>query len=426
MSAEKAGRTGSVVPPQGSELPPIASVRAHTPAVSYDFEAGVRRVVEGETGFGRFIKPLIDRLNNLPADRRTENLETFKLIYGFLKGKSLARLEYTQDDVVFMMGDDIGNLIRRPILNSWYADQVDAAIEGRTDAEGEIKSMMGRYLRASGWSRFVQDPTLRDTLSKDYPGDVYVDTLTLSRDLNVKMEEAPLFSVALAEAAFRICRENMDRYGKPNGAVWEAEREAAKRSGRPFRFHTDPGHMFNAGTNMGNKKALIEMKCLGRQSSMPPFRRETEFMLVEDNPFHFVWADMLDAVGNTVRYAPPKGAESQEPMVVAQESRGYYMSAERALEVMEKRGRPPALLLTDIELPGMNGIELIRRLHDRETASGGKPIIAAVYSSNVYPYEDELGRLTADGMIVGAWHKARFNVRDMIDAVNREIQRRGE
>jgi CheY-like chemotaxis protein len=166
------------------------------------------------------------------------------------------------------------------------------------------------------------------------------------------------------------------------------------------------------------------MQVKGTPWGLPPFAREVYFMLVEDNPFHFAWAESLEGCENLKRYIPPESMQSLDDVTRREESKGYYKSAERAFEVIEGSLNPPDVILADIELPGMDGIEFARKLYERETAAGRKPIIVAIYSSNVFPYEKELEKLKAEGIIVDAWHKSNFNIKQLVDTVNEKLKQR--
>ena len=90
-------------------------------------------------------------------------------------------------------------------------------------------------------------------------------------------------------------------------------------------------------------------------------------------------------------------------------------TAEDAWSVLEKTGFD--VLLTDIELPGMNGIELTQRLRERERELGlpRLPILAGT----AHVGEDERHRLLAAGL---DGHVPKpFGLRELRDALEAAV-----
>ena len=84
-----------------------------------------------------------------------------------------------------------------------------------------------------------------------------------------------------------------------------------------------------------------------------PFRTKLRVLLVEDTPFlRYAFGRLLRMHGFDVREA----GDGREALACVEEFR-------------------PNLVLTDLMMPVMDGIELIRRLHDGE-ATSGVPVVA--------------------------------------------------
>lgn len=191
-------------------------------------------------------------------------------------------------------------------------------------------------------------------------------------------------------------------------------------------FYTDPHHTFNAGDHLGWVLDSLNRQCKIKPiKGIPPLDREVALMIVEDNPFHTTWAELLDGVENLSRYVPDDKLKSGDMTTAEDESRGYYRTAERALSVIggniRRGGKIPDVLLADIELgEGMNGIQLVKELHRRYPDA----IIMMMYSSNPGPYVEEIERLKTRGVISGSWHKKDFMPEKFVNAINQELRRR--
>ena len=100
------------------------------------------------------------------------------------------------------------------------------------------------------------------------------------------------------------------------------------------------------------------------------------------------------------------------------ESAGYTCahaaSAEQALELIAASA--PDLVLMDLMLPGMNGLEAIGRLRSAETTCALRIITVTSYPSE-FPEED-FSRSGADGYIAKPYHYA-----DLIDLVRAVLAR---
>lgn len=66
-------------------------------------------------------------------------------------------------------------------------------------------------------------------------------------------------------------------------------------------------------------------------------------------------------------------------------------SAEEALSIMEEY--QPDVMVLDINMPGMGGVEMLRKLHLRDTA---KPVVIMLTNNTFAGYRDECMRLGAD------------------------------
>ena len=71
----------------------------------------------------------------------------------------------------------------------------------------------------------------------------------------------------------------------------------------------------------------------------------------------------------------------------------FAPNGDRALEVLDTLGQAPVLVLTDINMPGMGGLELLKRIRAR----GGKVKVYMVSAYENREYQDASLALGADG-----------------------------
>jgi CheY-like chemotaxis protein len=384
-------------------------------------------VLAGKTEFGRFIQPLAQALFDLPNEEQTESMQTLELIHDFIKGreKELSAIEFTREDSLFMVTDKVGSLIRRPIIHTHFAQQMDDQLIAEGDDEGELKDVLVKGLRANAWSRFVAEAAgIRDKIGERYPNEaVFVDYIENANQFEQLMDKNPVCAYGLVRQAIVSAGEFYEKYAKPIEDEYFLDKELATELGQPKVFITDPGHAFGVKADLNLYEAYVSTFRTHDQVAIGSMElvKQASFMLVEDNPPHTLWAKLLADVKNLEYFKPPTGEESGDESTRRYEERGVYSNAERALEVMDKFGKPPDVLLSDIELgPGMNGIDLVRKLHKEHPDA----IILMVYSSNPGAYD--LDCLRREGVISGAWDKKDFKPHHMINTINEELTRRGK
>ncbi|MFH0859660.1 MAG: hypothetical protein V1921_00495 [Candidatus Altiarchaeota archaeon] len=382
------------------------------------------------TKFGQLFKPVIDQLVALPKNQRDENIATFRILWNFFGNKKnlsdLAKVEFTREDLIFLLADNVGDILRRPVLDLYLAQRIDESTIAKGENEKGVKGLFLSYISGSAWSRFVKDENLRKQIMQERPdAKVWVDMHQTHENLMNLMEkpENRIFSVGFLGHAAQIAQADTDRYVPIVSDDYDSESRAAKANGRKSRFYTDPGHAFKLKPTIDLMSSAAKMS-LGIFSGtrIPPLVKEASFMLVEDNPFHTTWADGLNHCRGLKRYAPLEIDLPEDSITRKSECKGYYASGERALKVIEDKvntgEKPPDVILSDIELEGgMNGIELTKELHRRYP----KAIILMIYSSNPQPYSEEIDKLTRKGIIVGSWNKTTFSPKDMIAAINGKL-----
>jgi len=385
------------------------------------------RILKGESEFGRHVKPLVEKLVELPPERQTESLETLKLIHGFIRENGVPVMELTREDILFMLTDPVGNLIRRPMLHTMFANMLDEKLKAEGTSDRLVKDRFLAFLRPAAWSRFVKTTELTQEIKKAYPeGEVWVDYPKRIEEYRAAIRGNPMSAhLMLVEAhrlAIRFREENVVK-------VMEDERRQA-RGELKVEFCTDPSHAFNQSMDLMFAHSYVAKDLgMGEHIKMPALLKPCTFMLVEDNPLHALLADVVGQAQGMTMYKPTEGLAAHEELTGRWEEGGVYTSAERALEVIYGNvgggGTPPDIILSDIELLGeMNGIQFVREVYDREKAAGRNPMILMVYSSNPGPYMGEVEKLKADGIIVGSWHKNDFRPERMIETVNEELKRR--
>jgi CheY-like chemotaxis protein len=387
-----------------------------------------QRILSGETAFGRLIKPLVEELVKLPAQMQAENIESFRIIFDSLKGRTIPKMELTREDILFMITDPAGNLIRRPILSLLIAERLDEELTAQGPAEQRVKDLLIKPMKASSWSRFVNKPEAVTQIRQEYPGEeVYVDQKQIAYDFRAAIKECPTTSGLMVRKANEVAVSWMkDNVKKVDGDFKQLMN--IPFADRKVKFITDPDHAFNQ--HMDLKFAMFYVDAdlgMGDTLKLPPLVREATFMLVEDNPLHAMMVDVLGTAKGLQRYSPAR--EVEDPLIREAEARGHYSSAERALEVIEGNigggGKPPDVILADIELLGeMNGIRFVKEVHRRETAAGRNPVILMLWSSNPRMYRDEIDGLVRSGVVAGSWNKKDARPEEIIGTINNELMKR--
>ncbi|GEM_PF-1673908 len=458
----------------------------------HPFAESVGRVLRGETALGERIQPLLHDLSqralNGGLNALEPSAESFTAIYGFLRDRDLSDIDLGKDDLLFLTTTNLGDLLRRPIINTWVAGRLDRDIQVEEDPGNQIKELLLRIIKSSAWSKFIDSQGVLDHILEHHAEDnVFVDMAGLvtqvraaiesggnlsdlassSNDAIRQWEERYLSGLsqyvdAAPSSAFLVvdhraldesfklspalASEVLDRmmkltvdYRNAYGALIDEEYE---HQGHPL-FKTEPGHAFGQSATLNgiyqSTIAVMKRKQSGRTLSL---NRELSVLICEDNPAHMGIFAGREEVENWVMYSPhpecpdpvlygpqPKNVGMTEANIEhlkREEETGIIRAAERAQQVIkfnvEHEGKPPDILVTDIELDGsMDGLELIRHLKEKY------PEMIVYYSmtSNYRRYMDELAQrlntFLADKTVRHGWDKDHLSLEGFVDQVNEDV-----
>ncbi len=417
----------------GDEIPePMEAARK-----PFDSEDIRNRVLRGETRMGTYLKPLVAKLMELPPERLTESAETFGPLYSFFRGNTLKEplREFTREDVLFLVTDPIGNLIRRPLLHKNFGRLLDADLKAKSPEDKRVKEMFIGMYDKTGWSRFIGEKKKYDEVKAAYPDhDIFIDFTGFVKRLQTEVERSAEKSPARAFQIWLNAWEIGRRYndiGDVVDADINRETEYARASGRKSRFFTDGRHAFNQFQDIYAFEGPVKKMLGSGGRHLPPLVREATLLLVEDSIPQRYLMDALQLSNGLKPYRPNHILRSTNWQEDNFEGKGAYASAERALEVVYGNAKlgtaPPDVILSDIELLGrMNGLELVEEIYRREKAAGRKPMIMLIYSSNPLPYREKADELKRRGVIAGSIRKDEPDLAErIIEAVNEELKRSG-
>ena len=401
----------------------------------------IKPVMDGKNQLGGVIKSLVGRLKELPEERQTESLETFRIIWEFFKDeknqRALAGVNLEYRDILFLTADKVGNLIRKAVTRYHYAGKIDAAVEVQNEVEQETKDLLLKDVRANSWSKFYKIRGMKQEITDALGEAVVKETSRWDKEFEKQVEKSGSFGSGMVIVASDIGNRMYGLLGEPLNIVYITERDCAKEERRDSIFFADPAHGIGVHTDMGLGHASTVLMKAGFHKSLPPLLRPCTFMLVEDNELQQKWVQFLKKAENISMYAPPEDMVSRELDTRRWESLGCYTTARRALEVISGRLRkkqcPPDIILCDIELEGegeiegMNGLKFVEKVYQMEKAAGRDPMILMIYSSNPTKYQEEVRKLEQRGIIIGGWSKLKLNhltMTEMIDAINTELGKR--
>ena len=83
------------------------------------------------------------------------------------------------------------------------------------------------------------------------------------------------------------------------------------------------------------------------------------------------------------------------------------LSGAAALELLRNNGGSPGLILLDLKMPGMNGVETLRQIRD-DAGLKGIPVVI-VTSSTLESDLEDANRAGADGFVHKAFDSSQFN-----------------
>ncbi|MFH0860097.1 MAG: hypothetical protein V1921_02755 [Candidatus Altiarchaeota archaeon] len=420
MVEEKQKKSRAPETPSIHEKVPIHDFPHDIVPGSHPFASEARKVFHGGTKFGAFFQPLFKKLNALPKEEQTESFKTFEMIYDFLRDKRFPDMEFTRDDVLFLLTTDLGNLIRRPILHTCFAQQIEDEVKPKTGDAKEIMHTVMPLIRGQAWSRFIEKPDVLEEIKTKYPNEeIYVDFWK-----NIKKVSQDALSKSRVDFADIIW--GMDeiawRFRKKHTPLMSIsdEDEYSRKMGEPVPC--DIEHAFGQPGDINVIKYHATSSIKDSLKPTKPLIKSATLMVVEDNPLHqLFFFNAEEKIKNLTMYRPQKGNEAQDKSQREQEDIGCYRSAERALDLIEQSGKAPDLLLADVELAGKKtGIDLIREIHKRWPNT----VICMIYSSDYNRYKNQIKELENAGLISGSWYKGDFNPDKMVDLVNKEFEKR--
>jgi hypothetical protein len=373
------------------------------------FQAEIDRVLRGETALGRYAKPLIERLSQLPADRLKlhsdrleENLEVFRIVYEYFRDNPIDFDEMSREDALFLTTTRVGNLIRRPVVNMFFASQLDKTLPEADTADSQLKQAYLRRYQSNSWSRFVSEawnPGLRELVMAAYPREkIYVDDEAVQKEWEESILIDPKKALNVVNRSAQLADEFEARMLEPIDSTWFPLRDTmiveASAKGDRNLFLTDPGHAFGLSSAVFQDSIIVGI-ALGEKMDMPSLVREASFMLVEDNPSHREWTAVLDKVGGMSFYTP---VDLDESAPTGNGEHGNYKTGENALAAIEARvakgDNPPDIILSDIELgAGMNGIKFVKAVK----AKYPDVTVLMLWTSNPNLYRDEISQLEKAG-----------------------------
>ncbi len=385
--------------------------------------------------FGKLVAPIYHELSGLPTSpgkSPDSDPNWLKAAFGplrrFTRKHSFRDVDFTTQDIMFASSDEIGAVLRRPILHRWaserFSEQLKQYSNDLSVTDQKYMQYACKLIENQGYSRFFDGEDIaRATLSQPGGRSVYIGPKAWPtlRKLAASLSSA---GIGLAEKAEAEVRKDCLHFARRAQREWMK----AYRLGR--RLITDPGHLFNVW------QAFVQMLWAARPEiyifkGLPRLPRPTSFMFVEDNPLHQWVFEPLRRQKNAEFYAPTR--QNRSETLREQESKGCYVSAERALDVLTsalKRELPlPRVLLADIELGNprerMNGIEFVKRVHQmlRDFGRRDEVIIRMLYSSNLSFYQKEVDSLYASGVISDFWTKEKFSLRALVEAVVNETEK---
>ncbi|MFC2162824.1 hypothetical protein ACFLRF_04010 [Candidatus Altiarchaeota archaeon] len=401
--------------------------------VDNPFQKEIDRVVNGETALGRYAKPLIEKLSALPADRlklhndrQDENLEVFRMIYDYFKENPIDLNEMGRDDALFLSTTRVGSIIRRPAVNKFFAKKLDDTLPEEDAADRQLKSAYLRRYEAQSWSRFVSEawnPGLREKVMSAYPAEgIYVDDEAVQKEWESAIKMDPKKALNIVNRSAQLATDLEEKMIEPIEKTWFPLRDTmiaeASEKGSRNLFLTDPGHAFGLTSGVFQDSIIVGME-LGDKMEMPNLVKPASFMLVEDNPAHREWTNVLDKVGGMSFYAP---VDLDKGLGTGNGEHGNYKTAERALASIDahvaKGDKPPDVILSDIELgAGMNGIEFVKTIK----AKYPDVTVLMLWTSNPNLYREDVSSLERAGTINASFNKLKFDPVEVVTRINQGL-----
>ncbi len=425
---------------------------------NHPFKSEIDQVIRGETALGRLLMQDAGMRKLILSGEKEENFGNFKTIFDFVKKHDLHAVDLTREDILFLITTDAGNLLRRPLIHTKFAQHIEAEVNPSTEDGRRIKEIVMPYIRGAAWSRYIGKDAILQQIEREYPNDeVFVDVFQIAEEVKTQLKrDADRYSIGgtrrsigsaarsvqarqAADTAYTISRatsgevlDEMMQVGKryrQNRTLASADwkRRETEEELRDV-FMTDPDHAFNHIDDVYAIAAYVEERYMLRSGEENlSVLREVTLAVVEDNEIHRLLTANTELVGGIKRYNAPESMVRAEKRLrdwerYAGEYEGYYSSGERLFDVIEAVGSPPDAVLVDQELRGrMLGTDVVRELHRRWPNT----VICMLYSSNPEMHKPEFERLRGEGIDVRIWHKDGFRLSMMVEQINAELQKRG-
>lgn len=142
--------------------------------------------LSGRTDLGKIFAPLVKDLDamswRLKKDFRNyecddwweKTMQHFEAVHRHMGRVDLTDAKLEVEDLVFLMSDKVGALLRRPILKTWLADKLKKELVTEGTSERDFTASIVQWMRAQAWSNFVNDKEIGQQVREQYP-DVLMD-----------------------------------------------------------------------------------------------------------------------------------------------------------------------------------------------------------------------------------------------------------
>lgn len=348
--------------------------------------------------------------------------DIYKDVYSLCieKQDKLAGIELTTSDILYLMGNPVGNIIRRPVIAAHFVALAKKEVK-MPEASG-ISELVYETISKFGFSKFINSEVVDAIKAQGEKENVWIDLEAQDRKINLAIGE----NLAIAERFFLDLEDLAIKYTQVGDKAEEIFSQAMHRQDslpaneREHLFYSDPGHIFNVFEIVRVLKYKTD-KNLDKLISEVKLPRPVTLMCLEDNLVYKLYISKLTACADIKPFAPPTASDSEQ-YELARTNEGFdqlyygiYSSAESALSVFKKqlaKGVTPDLAIVDIELGDdkMNGLQFVREAQRLALEAGKKIHFVFVTSSNMSFYRGEVAELRQSGLIEGAYRKSEFSL----------------
>lgn len=372
------------------------------------------------SAFGRYLTPLVKKLTALPKEQQVENIATLACILSHFREYGLPKVSLERSDIMYLLTNPIGLLLRRPVLDGAFIQFVGDKIfgeRGEIHDEGteRIRNIFLDPISASMWSQYALKNEIQEWISREdaLPDEkaVYVDLDEKIRDLKILFAANPIYFGKLISQSLTEGSKFTDQC---SDAIETVKTEL-------FYIPVDLGHALNILGPLQTYHTYYETSV--NKKSLPALTREAKLMLIEDNIGYALLLDSLLTSKGVLPYSPYEEATNDQRQQM-REQKGHYTSADRAFDVIKanfENGIPlPELVLTDIELPdSMDGLTFVEKLHEFCSANKvNPPHVILVHSSHPLKYQSITQRLKTNGLITDFFDKVTVTPEWIIERFN--------